>query len=59
MNVLELENLDKIYNFKQKGKAEVFALKNVNLKINKGEMIAVVGKSGAGKSPMLHSIGRL
>lgn len=59
MNVLELKNLDKIYNFKQKGKAEVFALKNVNLKINEGEMIAVVGKSGAGKSTMLHILGCL
>lgn len=47
-----LNNIYKVYN---KGQAnEVKALNNLNLTINDGEMIAIIGKSGSGKSTFLH-----
>ena len=49
-----LENIQKVYNA---GKSNEFiALDNINLKIADGELIAIVGKSGAGKYTLLHII---
>jgi len=56
MEILKVENLSKIYG---KGENKVEALKNINLSVNKGEFVAVVGTSGSGKSTLLHLIGGL
>ena len=54
MEILRVENLSKSYG---KGEAEVKALQNVDLSINKGEFVAIVGPSGSGKSTLLHLLG--
>jgi putative ABC transport system ATP-binding protein len=50
---IELRNLDKVYNT---GKTEFQALKNVNLVMDNGGLIAIIGPSGSGKSTMLNMI---
>lgn len=56
MEVLRTENLSKIYKV---GEHRVEALKDVNICINEGEFVAVVGPSGSGKSTLLHLLGGL
>ena len=54
MALIEIKNLNKIYG---KGEVEVKALNNINLEINEGEFVAIVGASGSGKSTLLHLLG--
>ncbi len=54
--MIELENITKIYRM---GKVEVPALRGVNLNIERGEMIAIIGASGSGKSTLMNIIGFL
>ena len=54
--MINIENLNKIY---KTGSVEVHALKNVNIKINHGEFIAIMGHSGSGKSTLMNILGCL
>ncbi len=56
MEILKIEGLRKSYG-KEQNAVEV--LKGIDLIINKGEFIAIVGPSGSGKSTLLHMIGGL
>ena len=56
MSILVTENLKKYYDT---GEVLVKALDGVNLSVEKGEFLAVVGTSGSGKSTLLHMLGGL
>ena len=50
MSLLELKNISKIY-------GELKALDNVNIHVDQGEWVAIMGPSGSGKSTMMNIIG--
>jgi len=54
--LIKLENVWKIY---QLGKVEFTVLKEINLEINRGSFVSIIGPSGSGKSTLLNIIGCL
>lgn len=54
MAILEIKGLTKIYG---NGETEVTAVDNVDLTVEEGEFVAIVGASGSGKSTLMHLIG--
>ncbi len=54
VEILKCEDITKVYGTKDN---QVIALNHVNLSIEKGEFVAVVGASGSGKSTLLHMLG--
>lgn len=54
--MIEIKSLDKYY---RNGDLELHALKNVNIRIFKGEFVAIMGSSGSGKSTFMNVLGCL
>ena len=54
--MIEIDKITKVYKL---GETEVRALDGVNLRINKGEMISIMGPSGSGKSTLMAILGCL
>ena len=54
MEILRCEGVSKVYGA---GNNQVTALNNVDLSVEKGEFVAIIGASGSGKSTFLHTLG--
>ena len=54
MDIVTMEDVTKVYG---EGENRVWGLHNVNLSVEQGETLAIVGASGSGKSTLLHIMG--
>jgi len=55
-NIIDIQHIQKVY---QMGEEQVFALRDINLKINENEYVGIMGPSGSGKSTLMNIIGCL
>ena len=55
-SVLSLSGISRIYT---QGDNKIDVLKNIDLNVNRGEIISLIGSSGSGKSSLLHIAGLL
>jgi len=56
MNIINIESISKVY---QVGMEKVHAIRDISIKINKNEYVAIMGPSGSGKSTLMNMIGCL
>jgi putative ABC transport system ATP-binding protein len=56
MNIINIEHISKVY---QVGSEEVHALRDVSIRIDKNEYVAIMGPSGSGKSTLMNMLGCL
>ncbi len=56
MNIIEFKKINKFFGI---GNNRVHVLKNIDLEIEKGDFVAIIGQSGSGKSTMMNIIGCL
>ena len=56
MSVIEVKNVNRSF---QNGKETAHVLKNINLKVEEGEFVSIMGPSGGGKSTLLYLLGGL
>ncbi len=56
MNIINIEHIAKVY---QVGSEEVHAIRDISLKIDKNEYVAIMGPSGSGKSTLMNMLGCL
>jgi putative ABC transport system ATP-binding protein len=56
MNIINIEHISKVYHL---GIEEVHALRDVSLRIDKNEYLAIMGPSGSGKSTLMNMLGCL
>lgn len=54
--LIDLQNITKVY---RSGESEFHALKGISFQLQRGEMLAIVGSSGSGKSTMMNIMGFL
>lgn len=56
LSLIKIENVSKIY---KNGSLSVTALENINISVEKGELLGIIGASGSGKSTLMNIIGCL
>jgi lipoprotein-releasing system ATP-binding protein len=54
--IVRVSGLKKVY---KSGQTDLVLFENLSFQVRKGEMLAIVGESGAGKSSLLHILGAL